>query len=87
MYDSHDDDGHHHVSQYKQIAAYKRQAPSLAWALLGTLWALFGTLDILHYLWETLLFYDLGLNLLKSQNNLLDKCLIQLIVDCMDVVW
>ena len=34
MYDFHDDAGHHHGSQYKQITAYKRQAPSLAWALL-----------------------------------------------------
>ena len=43
MYDFHDDAGHHHGSQYKQITAYKRQAPSQA----GALWALFGTLDIL----------------------------------------
>ena len=44
MYDFHDDAGHHHGSQYKQITAYKRQAPSPAWALS---WALFGTLDTL----------------------------------------
>ena len=37
MYDFHDDAGHHHGSWYKQIAAYKKQAPSLAWALFGTL--------------------------------------------------
>ena len=68
MYDFHDDAGHHHGSQYKQISAYKRQAPSLAWAL-------FGTLDILASLGNFTLL-DLGLNLLKTQNNLLDKCLI-----------
>ena len=33
MYDFHDDAGHHHGSQYKQITAYKRQAQSPAWAL------------------------------------------------------
>ena len=37
MYDLHDDAGHHHESQYKQITAFKRQDLSLAWALLGTL--------------------------------------------------
>ena len=37
MYDFHDDAGHHHGSQYKQITAYERQAPSPAWALFGTL--------------------------------------------------
>ena len=26
--------GHHHGSQYKQTTAFKRQGPSLAWALL-----------------------------------------------------
>ena len=36
-----DDAGHHHGSQYKQITAYKRQAPSLAWAFLHLL-LLFG---------------------------------------------
>ena len=37
MYDFHDDAGQHHGSQYKQITAHKRQAPSPAWALFGTL--------------------------------------------------
>ena len=79
MYDFHDDAGHHHGSQYKQITAYKRQAPSLAWALplllppfdlhqlcLGILALTLGNFTLL----------DFGLNSLKTQNNLLDKCLI-----------
>ena len=79
MYEFHDDAGHHHGSQYKQITAYKRQAPSLAWALplllppfslhehcLGILALTLGNFTLL----------DLGLNLLKTLNNLLDKCLI-----------
>ena len=37
MYDFHDDAGHHHGRQHKQITAYKRQAPSSAWALLESL--------------------------------------------------
>ena len=69
MYDFHDDAGHHHGSQYKQITAYKRQAPSLAWAL-------FVTLEILALSMGNFTLLDLGLNLLKTQNNLLDKCLI-----------
>ena len=73
MYDFHDDAGHHHGSQYKQITAYKRQAPSLAWALLGTLWYF---RHFWHYLWENFTLLDFGLNLVKTQNNLLDKCLI-----------
>ena len=36
MYDFHDDAGHHHGSQCKHWTAFKRQGPSLAWALLGT---------------------------------------------------
>ena len=36
MYDFHDNAGHHHGSQCKQGIAFKRQDPSLAWALLGT---------------------------------------------------
>ena len=36
MYDFHDDAGHHHGSQCKHWTAFKRQDPSLAWALLGT---------------------------------------------------
>ena len=50
MYDFHDDAGHHHGSQSKQITTYKRQAPSLAWAFLGSFrifCILFGILDIL----------------------------------------
>ena len=50
MYDFHDDAGHHHGNQYKQITAYKKQDPSQAWAFLGTFgnsWTLFGILDIL----------------------------------------
>ena len=50
MYDFHDDAGHHHGSQYKQITAYKMQDPSQAWTFSGTFgnsWILFGILDIL----------------------------------------
>ena len=36
MYDFHDDAVHHHGSQSKQITAFKRQAPSLAWTHLDT---------------------------------------------------
>ena len=39
MHDFHDDAGHHHGSLCKQITAFKRQAPSLAWALFGHSWA------------------------------------------------
>ena len=47
MYDFHDDARNHHGSQCKHWTAYKRQSPSLAWALLGTLghsWTLLETL-------------------------------------------
>ena len=46
MYDFHDDAGHHHGSLCKQIPVYKRQAPSIAWALLGHFWKLFGILAV-----------------------------------------
>ena len=36
MHDFYDDAEHHHGSQCKHWTAFKRQAPSLAWALLGT---------------------------------------------------
>ena len=68
-----DDAGHHHGSQYEQITAYKRQAQSPAWALS---WALFGTLDILALSLENFTLVDVGPNLVKTQSNLLDKCLI-----------
>ena len=61
-----------YICMYKQITAYKRQAPSPAWALLGTLWYL----RHWHYLWENCTLLDFGLNLVKTQNNLLDKCFI-----------
>ena len=82
MYDFHDDAGHHHGSQCKHWTAFKRQAPSLASALLGT-FRNFRHFTFWLYLWHiyaeimgnfTLL--DLGLNLLKARNNKLDKCLI-----------
>ena len=75
MYDFHDDAGHHHGSQYKQITAYKRQAPSLARALLLLL-PPFGLhmlcLDILALTLGNFTLLDFGLKLLKTQNNLLD---------------
>ena len=37
LYDFHDDTGHHHGSQCKQITSYKRYDPSQAWAFLFTL--------------------------------------------------
>ena len=33
MYDFYHDAGHHHRSQCKHLTAFKRQDPSLAWAL------------------------------------------------------
>ena len=60
MYDFHDDAGHHHGSQYKQITAYKRQAPKPSLGTIGISWALLGTLDILALLCLGKL-YSLGL--------------------------
>ena len=53
MYDFHDDTRDHHGSQCKQYPAFKRQNPSLAWALslsltLGT----FRHISDLEELWE-----------------------------------
>ena len=58
LYDFHGDAGHHHGSLCKQITVYKRQASSLAWALLET----FGhSLVFWHLtLGKTLLFRTLG---------------------------
>ena len=50
MHDFYDDAEHHHGSQCKHWTAFKRQAPSLAWAL---------TLDTFRH-WETLYFWTLG---------------------------
>ena len=61
MYDFCDNAGHHHGSLCKQITVYKRQALSLAWALLGTFgnsWTLFGILAF--NLGKTLFFRTLG---------------------------
>ena len=57
MYDFHDDARNHHGSQCKHWTAFKRQAPSLAWALLlldtlGHSWKLLGTSG---YFWKPLL--------------------------------
>ena len=72
MYDFHDDARNHHGSQGKHWPAFKRQSPSLAWALLGTLgshslghtWALFRPFRLLRTLgtfrhWETLSIWTL----------------------------
>ena len=53
MYDFHDDAGHHHGSQYKQIISYK---PSLG--ILTSSWSLLETFAISFR--ETLLFWTLG---------------------------
>ena len=74
MYDFYGDARHHHRSQCKHWTAFKRQDPSLAWALLGTS----------GHFWKALLLgilgnfalLDIGLKLLKARNNKLDKCLI-----------
>ena len=50
MYDFYDDARHHHRSQCKHWTAFKRQDPSLAWALLGTLWALLESFTFRHIL-------------------------------------
>ena len=64
MYVFHDDAGHHHGSQYKQITSHKRQDPSQARAFLGTFgnsWTLFGILDIFGIgFGKTLFFWTLG---------------------------
>ena len=61
MYDFHDDAGHHHGSQCKHWAAFKRQDPSLAWALLGTSEHFWKALLLgIFRNWETLLFWTLG---------------------------
>ena len=77
MYDFHDDAGNHHGSQCKHWTAFKNQDPSLAWALLDTLWALLESFTFRHILEIGKLGHlDFGLNLLKVRNNKLDKCLI-----------
>ena len=74
MYDFYDDARHHHRSQCKHWTAFKRQDPSLAWALL----LLLGTLGTFGKLYKlgNFVHLDFGLNLLKARNNKLDKCLI-----------
>ena len=95
MYDFCDDARHHHRSQCKHWTAFKRQDPSLAWALFGNFWAL---LDTSGHFWKALLLgifwklgnfalLDFGLNLLKAGNNKLDKCLIWFIDNYIDVIW
>ena len=57
MYDFYGDAEQHHRSQYKHWAAFKRQSPSLAWALLDTSllgtsghsWKPLGTLGKLYF--------------------------------------
>ena len=66
MYDFHDDAGHHHGNQYKQITAYKRQAPKPSLGTIRNSWALFGTLDILTLSLGKL--YSLGLWAKFSRN-------------------
>ena len=61
MYDFHDDAGHHHGSQCKQIVAYKKQAQSPAWALLDSLLGTFWYFRYFGIIFgETLLFWTLG---------------------------
>ena len=79
--DFHDDAGHHHGSQYKQIIALKRQVPSLAWALHlpCTSYTFWLTLTLVRYFginFGKLYSFGLWAKLPKTQNNLLDKCLI-----------
>ena len=85
MYDFHGDARHHHGSQCKQGIAFKRQDPSLAWALL----TLLNTLRNFHIFWHlgNFALLDFGQNILKAGNNKLDKCLITFNDKCMDVVW
>ena len=55
MYDFSGDARNHHGSQCKHWTAFKRQGPSLAWALLDTFghsWKLLGTSG---YFWKPLL--------------------------------
>ena len=49
MYDFHDDARNHHGSQCKHWTAFKRQGPSLAWALLDTLGNSLGTFGKLYF--------------------------------------
>ena len=91
MYDFHDDAGHHHGSQYKQITTYKKAGPKPSWGTSTTSSTFWLTLTLFRYYFGIDIgkLYPFGLwaKLLKTQNNLLDKCLIQFIADCMDVVW
>ena len=67
MYDFHDDAGHHHGSQYKQITAFQRQAPSPAWALLPPFGLHELCLSILALTLGNFTLLDFGLNYLKHR--------------------
>ena len=57
MYDFYDDARHHHRSQCKHLTAFKRQDPSLAWALFRNFWAL---LDTSGHFWALLESFTFG---------------------------
>ena len=89
MYDFYDGTGHHHGSQYKQNTAYKKADPKPSLGTSSTSSTFWLTLTLFRYIginFGQLYSFGLWTKILKTQNNLLDKCLIQFIANCMDVV-